>query len=99
MLLIIYIILLASLFFLYFFNTVDLKKVKIFSLRSSGAILIFASLLTANFDTNQYFFQNVFTANIGSSFLNLSYSFGLDGISVLFFFLSAFLIFICILFI
>jgi len=99
MLIIIYTILIASIFFLYFFNELELKKVKIFSLRASGLVLILTSLLTANFDTNQHFFQNVFTANFGSSFLNLNYTFGLDGISILFFFLSAFLIFICLLFI
>ncbi|MFN9953253.1 MAG: proton-conducting transporter membrane subunit, partial [bacterium] len=35
----------------------------------------------------------------GFSLFNLSYSFGIDGISVFFFFLSSLLIFICILFI
>ncbi len=99
MLLSIYIILFCSIFFLCFFNDSELKKVKIFALRSSGLVLILASLLTANFDTNQFFYQNVFTTTLGSTLLNLSCSFGLDGVSVLFFFLSAFLIFICILFI
>lgn len=99
MLIAIYIILFASIFFLYLSDKLELKQVKIFALRSSGLVLILASFLTASFDTNQYFFQNVFTASLGSSFLNLNSTFGLDGISILFFFLSAFLIFICVLFI
>lgn len=99
MLISIYFILFVSLFVLYFFNELELKTIKIFTLRASGLILIIASLLVAKFDVNQYFFQNVFTASLGSSVLNFNYPFGFDGISILFFFLSAFLIFICILFI
>ena len=40
-----------------------------------------------------------FGYSIGSNFLNLNYSFGFDGISIFFFYLSALLIFSCILFI
>lgn len=99
LLIIIYFILFSSIFFLYFFKKTDLKKIKVFALISSGLIFFFSTLLVANFDTNQYFFQNVIALTIGSDFLNLIYLFGLDGISIFFFFLSAFLIFICILFI
>lgn len=100
MLLIIYSILFASIFFLYFFNDVELKNVKLFSLRASGLVLVLSCLLTVDFDTNQYFFQGLFSLNfVTPSALALSFTFGLDGVSILFFFLSAFLIFICILFI
>jgi len=99
LLIIIYFILFSSIFFLYFFKKTDLKKIKVFALISSGLVFFFSTLLVANFDTNQYFFQNVIALTIGSDFLNLIYLFGLDGISIFFFFLSAFLIFICILFI
>jgi len=51
------------------------------------------------FDSNFYYFQNLVTYDIGFSLFNLSYSFGIDGVSIFFFFLSSLLIFICILFI
>jgi len=41
----------------------------------------------------------VVTYSIGSNLINLSFSFGLDGISIFFFVLTSFLIFLCILFI
>lgn len=93
-----YIILCTTIFFLHFFKDLNLEKIKIFSLISSGLVLISATLLLVFFDTNQFFFQHVLTITLGSFFKNF-YSFGLDGISVWFFFLSAFLIFICVLFI
>ena len=99
LLILIYFTLFVSIFFLYFFKKIDLKKTKFFALASSGLIFFLSTLLIANFDTNQYFFQNVIELIIGSEFLNIIYTFGLDGISIFFFFLSAFLIFICVLFI
>jgi proton-translocating NADH-quinone oxidoreductase chain M len=52
-----------------------------------------------SFDSNVNGFQHLVTYNYGSQILNFSYSFGLDGISIYFFFLTAFLIFFCVLFI
>lgn len=65
----------------------------------SSIILILSSLLIVQFDNNLYHFQNVITYELGSNFLSFVYSFGLDGISLFFFFLSSLLIFLCILFI
>jgi len=69
------------------------------SLFISSIILLLSSLLIVQFDNNLYHFQNVITYELGSNFLSFVYSFGLDGISLFFFFLSSLLIFLCILFI
>jgi len=61
--------------------------------------LIISSILLSFFNTNYYLFQNLVFFNLGSDFLNIYFSFGLDGISLLFFFLSNFLIVLCLLFI
>ena len=65
----------------------------------SSLVLILSSLLIIQFDNNVYHFQNVITYELGSKYLSFVYSFGLAGISLFFFFLSSFLIFLCILFI
>ena len=77
-------------------NKLFIKK---FCLSVSGLILFLSSVLLVNFNTNNYYFQNIVYYNIGSNYLNLSYSFGVDGISIFFFFLSSFLIFLCVLFV
>jgi proton-translocating NADH-quinone oxidoreductase chain M len=72
---------------------------KIFSLSTASLALLLSALVLANFDSNAYYFQEVVNYTFDSNLLNLSYSFGLDGISVHFFFLSSLLVFLCILFI
>jgi len=69
------------------------------SIATSSIALILSVIVLARFDSNSYYFQEVVTYKLDAKLLNLSYSFGLDGISVHFFFLSALLVFLCILFI
>jgi len=66
---------------------------------ASGLALVISAIILATFENNLYHFQELITYTFDSTLLNFSLSFGLDGISVYFFFLSAFLIFLCILFI
>lgn len=94
-----FLILFLSLFFIQFFPNKALKLLKVFSLSTASLVLVITSILIAQFDNNSYFFQHVMHLNLGSSFFNLNYTFAFDGLSIYFFFLSAFLIFICILFI
>lgn len=77
----------------------SLQTLRSFSLWVSSIVFLISMWILMNFDTNLYYFQNVVYYNIGSEFLNISCSFGLDGISIWFFVLSSFLIFLCILFI
>lgn len=74
-------------------------KLQFISIGTSGLVLILSSYILSKFDTNIYYFQELTTYKFDSQFLNFSYSFGLDGISIYFFFLSSLLIFLCILFI
>jgi len=69
------------------------------SIATSSIALILSAIVLARFDSNSYYFQEVVTYKLDAKLLNLSYSFGLDGISVHFFFLSSLLVFLCILFI
>jgi proton-translocating NADH-quinone oxidoreductase chain M len=89
----------VSLFILFFIDAKNYFLLRFFALSASGLSLILSSILLTQFDSNVYYFQNIVTYSLGSSFFNLSYSFGIDGISIFFFFLSSLLIFICILFV
>ncbi len=72
---------------------------KILSILTSSIVLILSTIILYKFDKNVYYFQEVVNYTFDSKVLNLSYSFGLDGLSVHFFFLSAFLVFLCLLFV
>lgn len=96
---IIFFVLFLSILTVFFIPKSNRFFLKQFSLSVSGLILFLSSVLLVNFNTNNYYFQNIVYYNVGSNYLNLSYSFGVDGISIFFFFLSSFLIFLCILFV
>jgi NADH-quinone oxidoreductase subunit M len=74
----------------------DYNYLKNYAIYSASYSLILACLLLATFDTSYEFFQFVFTFNLfENTFINLNLTFGLDGISLLFFVLTSFLIFLC----
>jgi NADH-quinone oxidoreductase subunit M len=97
LLLFIFLLLSFTILFLYF-NT-DKNTGRLVSLFSSGVTFILSCFILITFDTNNSNFQNYLVLNLGSSFSNLIFSFGFDGISILFFWLTSLLIFLCILFI
>jgi proton-translocating NADH-quinone oxidoreductase chain M len=92
-------VLIATLFCLFFIENKSTQLIKSLSLFSSGIVLIISCLLLIQFDSNSYYFQNVVTYSLGSGLMNLNFSFGIDGISIFFFVLTSFLIFLCIVFI
>jgi proton-translocating NADH-quinone oxidoreductase chain M len=95
----IFLILLVTIIILCFFNYSD-KFVKILSLTSASLIFLLSCILTfTKFNTNTSYFEKIIYSEPESNILNWNYFFGLDGISLLFFFLSAFLIFLCIIYI
>jgi NADH-quinone oxidoreductase subunit M len=94
-----FLILLASILVIFLTDATNISLLRSISLSSSGLVLILSSILITQFDNSVYHFQNISTYSIGSDVLNFVYSFGLDGISLFFFFLSSLLIFLCILFI
>jgi proton-translocating NADH-quinone oxidoreductase chain M len=76
-------------------------NLKRFSLFTSGFILVFSFLIFKIFDLNKINFQFLFESGepLKEYFLNIFYSFGLDGLSIYFFFLTSFLVFLCVIFI
>jgi NADH-quinone oxidoreductase subunit M len=94
----IYFILSLTIFILFHLtSTKQIRKVAIFS---SAFVLILSILLLLFYDLNNFQLQfYTVIPFINSDILNITYLFALDGISILFFILSSFLIFLCILFI
>ena len=72
---------------------------KIFALFSSSIIFLYTLKITLDFQLEIYCFQYILRLPIFFNFLNIQFIFGLDNISLLFFLLSNFLIFLCLLFI
>jgi proton-translocating NADH-quinone oxidoreductase chain M len=77
----------------------DKKYSKICALTTSLIVLILSVELLTSFKSNVESFQHVVVYKIDNSFLNFVVSFGLDGVSIYFFYLTALLIFLCIVFI
>lgn len=96
---IIFFLILISLFLLLLIPSNNLLFIRYTGLISSSITFFLSLLLLINFDFNSYYFQYVTTYNLGYDFLNLSFSVGLDGLSLFFFVLSSFLIFLCVIFI
>jgi NADH-quinone oxidoreductase subunit M len=96
---IIFSILFGSLSLLFFIPTTNKILIRQVGLVSTGFSFLLSVLILDSLSTNQYCFQNVITYKLGFDFLNLYCSVGLDGISIFFFVLSSFLIFLCVLFI
>ena len=95
----IFLVLFTTLAVLHFISVDNTKLLRSLGLCSSGLVLILSCLLLMYFDCNFYYFQNMITYKTNVNLLNLDFTFGLDGISILFFSLSSFLIFLCIIFI
>jgi len=97
LLLTIFLILIFSLFYLFFFR-LTISHIKIFSFIVSGLILILSVVLFLRFNFNNTYFQQTTVFVVDLNILNLFFNFGVDGISIYFFLLTTFLIFICIIF-
>jgi len=95
----IFLILVLSLLIIFFLPRYNYQALRFFSILGPAIILILSAVLLISFDTNSYYFQYLVTYELNFSLVNFSCSFGLDGLSVLFFLLSNFLIFLCIIFV
>lgn len=98
MLLPLFIVLLFSLFFLFFSAQTSIKNLNFFGLFITGFVLVYSCVLYINFDFNDPTYQFVTYISTGNTILNLNFFFGLDGISIFFFILTTLLIFLCVLF-
>ncbi len=92
-------ILFITLLGIFFIPGSNKNMLRLVGLSSSGIVLILSCLLLVFFNCENYYFQHVITYKIENSLLNFAFSFGLDGISIFFFVLSSFLIFLCVLFV
>lgn len=77
-------------------NSFFFKNLALFT---SAICFLYSFKIFLNFDLNSYYFQNIFRFPIFFDFLNLQFIFGLDNISLLFFLLTNFLIFLCLIFV
>ena len=91
-------LLFISLFILLIIPSKNVQVIKLFSLTIGGLILFLSSYILSKFNFNIYNYQFVEIFFLDFGILNINFFFGLDGISIFFFFLTSFLIFICILF-
>jgi proton-translocating NADH-quinone oxidoreductase chain M len=91
--------LLFGIFGLIFTPSSNLMGLRLIGLLSSGFALVLSCVLLVQFNCEAYYFQHITTYKIESSVLNFTFSFGVDGISIFFFVLSSFLIFLCVLFV
>ena len=96
---IIFFVLVISLFILFLIPSNNKLVLKIFTLLVSGFVLIMSSYILANFNFNIIHYQYVETFQFSFNILNIDFNFGLDGLSVYFFFLTSLLIFVCVIFI
>ena len=88
-----------SLIILFFTSAKKINLIRQIGLISSGITFISSFFLMLSLSLNDYYFQNIIVYKVGFEFLNLSFLVGFDGISIFFFVLSSFLIFLCIIFI
>lgn len=95
----IFLTLLVGILTIFFVDGKNLSVLRPFSLFISAIVWLLSCWMLVKFKHSCFYFQQITTYSIGSSFLNITYSFGLDGISLFFFVLSSLLILICILFI
>jgi NADH-quinone oxidoreductase subunit M len=95
----IFFLLLFSLLIVFFLPRDDTIHIRQIGLFSSSFVFVLSIYLLSSFCLNNYYFQHIITYKLGFEFLNLYFFVGLDGISIFFYLLSSFLIFICILFI
>lgn len=75
------------------------RQLRLLSGCISSIVLVLSTVILSNFNNATNEFQEVVNFKTNNSFFNFSLSFGLDGISLFFFFLSALLIFLCIIFV
>jgi proton-translocating NADH-quinone oxidoreductase chain M len=94
-----FLLLLFGLFLLFFIKDNELEKLRYFSLLITGVIFVYSINLLLLFDCTTYYFQYLTRYSFNFEILNIYFTFGLDGLSLFFFILTTFLIFLCVLFV
>lgn len=97
MLIILYFLLVFSILVLFLLN--DSKSLRFYSIVFSKCILICSCKILALYNCSTIEMQHLFSYYINFDYINVHLVFGLDGISIFFFVLSSFLIFLCVIFV
>jgi NADH-quinone oxidoreductase subunit M len=92
-------ILFVSLIILFFVPSNNHYIIRKISLISSSSVFLLSLFFFNNFNNNYSSFQGLITFGLGFDYLNITLPVGLDGISILFFILSSFLILLCVVFV
>jgi len=95
----IFLILLLTIFSIFFIPSNNKHTLKLLALGIAGLILVLSVVILINFKGNTFYFQEIFYSKFGSNLLNIQFLFGLDGMSIYFFVLTTFLFFTCLLFV
>lgn len=90
--------LLACIFILFFIPKNSIFFLRSYGLLISGIVFLCSLIICVDFKFNAFYFDTINFLCIDFNIFNLCLTFGLDGISLFFFVLTSFLIFICILF-
>lgn len=72
--------------------------IKVYSLFTALIVLLLSIKILIDFNYTQYYFQSISIYKVDTAYINWSYTFGFDGISILFFFLTTFIVFLCVFF-
>lgn len=96
---IILLLLLSSIFVLLVFPNKYINSVKRITLFISSIICLLSAQIYSNFNGNTLDYVEVYTNRLDLNILNLPLTFGLDGVSVVFFFFTAVLVFLCLIYI
>jgi len=95
----IFIILLVSIFIIFFTEKNNIFFIRCFGVLVSSVVFLISCFFLISFDFNTSSYQHVVEYNFSLNKLNFLISFGIDGVSIFFIVLSTLLIFICFLFI
>lgn len=89
------------LFLSFFYNSVSSSRKALLncSIFAAGFLFIHALSFLSIFDCTTFYFQDFYDFGVQSFWFNVSFSFGMDGLSLCFFVLTTFLVFLCILFV
>lgn len=92
-------LLIFSLILALFIKEKHINFLKQMTLLNSGLICVLSSHLYSDFKNNAVNYSDAFLYRFDTNILNLPISFGIDGVSIIFFFFTTLLVFTCILFV
>jgi NADH-quinone oxidoreductase subunit M len=90
--------LIVCIFSLFFVSKHHIVFLRVYGLIISSIVFLLSLIICIDFNFNSVYFDSINFLCVDLNLFNLCLTFGLDGISLFFFVLTSFLIFICVLF-